>query len=108
MYKKITLLAPAIPSSKMKVAQSCPTLCNPMGYIYSPWNSPGQNTGVGSPIPSPRDLPNSGIEPGSPALQADFFYQRSHKGRPLKLTCYKSTTLQKKKKKNQPYNSKDI
>ena len=28
----------------MKVAQSCPTLCNPM---YSPRNSPGQNTGVG-------------------------------------------------------------
>ena len=25
----------------------------------------------GSPFPSPGDLPNSGIEPGSPALQAD-------------------------------------
>ena len=24
-------------------------------------------------IPFSRDLPNSGIEPGSPALQADFF-----------------------------------
>ena len=32
----------------MKVAQSCLTLCNPMNYTYSPWNSPGQNTGVGS------------------------------------------------------------
>ena len=32
---------------KVKVTQSCPTLCNPMHY-YSPWNSPGQNTGVGS------------------------------------------------------------
>ena len=78
--------------------------------LYSPWNSPGQNTGVGSlsllqgifptqgsnlgllhcrrfftswatreaqeywsgyPIPSPVDLPDTGIEPGSPALQAD-------------------------------------
>ena len=29
----------------MKVAQSCLTLCNPMDC---PWNSPGQNTGVGS------------------------------------------------------------
>ena len=77
---------------------------------YSPWNSPGQNTGVGTssllqgifPIqesnldllnfrqilyqlshkgsprtlewvayPSPADLPNPGIEPGSPVLQAD-------------------------------------
>ena len=39
--------------------------------LYNPWNSPGQNTGVGSLFPSPGDLPNSGIEPRSPALQAD-------------------------------------
>ena len=26
----------------------------------------------GLPFPSPGDLPNPGIEPGSPALQADF------------------------------------
>ena len=32
---------------KVKVAQSCPTLCDPM-KLYSPWNSLGQNTGVGS------------------------------------------------------------
>ena len=38
----------------MKVAQLCPTLCDFMDCIatpwtiYSPWNSPGQNTGVGS------------------------------------------------------------
>ena len=48
---------------------------------YSPWNSPGQNTGVGSlsllqgifPTqgPQPRDLPNPEIEIRSPALQAD-------------------------------------
>ena len=31
---------------KVKVAP-CPTFCDPMDYIYSPWNSPGQNTGVG-------------------------------------------------------------
>ena len=36
---------------------------------YSPWNSPGQNTGVGSLIPSPGDLPNPGIKPRSPAMQ---------------------------------------
>ena len=29
---------------KVKVTQLCPTLCDPMDY--SPWNSPGQNTGV--------------------------------------------------------------
>ena len=37
--------------------------------LYSPWNSPGQNTGVG--FPSPGDIPNPGIEPTSPTLQAD-------------------------------------
>ena len=31
---------------KVKVTQSCPTL-RPH-RLYSPWNSPGQNTGVGS------------------------------------------------------------
>ena len=29
---------------KVKVAQSCPALCNLVDY--SPWNSPGLNTGV--------------------------------------------------------------
>ena len=36
--------------------------------LYSPWNSPGQNTGVGT---FSRDLPKPGIEPQSPTLQAD-------------------------------------
>ena len=31
---------------KVKVAQLCPTLCDPMNCMA--WNSPGQNTGVGS------------------------------------------------------------
>ena len=33
-------------------------------WLYNPWNSPAQNTGASS-------LPNPGIEPRSPALQAD-------------------------------------
>jgi len=39
--------------------------------LYSPRDSLGQITGVGKPCPSPGDLPNPGIEPKSPALQAD-------------------------------------
>ena len=40
--------------------------------LYSPWNSQGQNTGVGNFLfPSPEDLPNPGIEPRFPAMQAD-------------------------------------
>ena len=53
----------------MKVIQSCPTLWDPMDY--SPWNSPGQNTGVGSLSLIKGILPNSGIKSRSPTLQAD-------------------------------------
>ena len=36
--------------------------------LYSPWNSSGQNTAVGS---LSRDLRNPGIKPRSPTLQVD-------------------------------------
>ena len=39
--------------------------------LYSPWNSPGQNTGVGSLSLLQGNLPNPGMEPRSPALQVD-------------------------------------
>ena len=38
---------------------------------YSPWNSPGQNTGVGSLSLHQGYLPNPGIKPRSPASQAE-------------------------------------
>ena len=94
------------------MSERCPVVSNSLRphELYSPWNSPGQNTGVdscsllqgifptqglnsglphcrqilyqlshqGSPRilewvvnPFSRDLPDPGIEPGSPALQAD-------------------------------------
>ena len=58
--------------SEVKVTQSCLTVTfmESLG-IYSPRNSPGQNTGVGSLSLIPEDLPDPGIGPGSPALQAD-------------------------------------
>ena len=37
--------------------------------LYSPWNSPGQNPGVGS-LSLSRGSPNPGIEPRSPALHS--------------------------------------
>ena len=39
--------------------------------LYSPWNSLGQNTGVGSLFLLQGIFPNPGIECRSPALQAD-------------------------------------
>ena len=37
----------------------------------SSWDSPGRKYWSGLPFPSPGDLPNLGIKPGCPALQAD-------------------------------------
>ena len=51
---------------KVRVAQSCPTLCNPMDYTYNPWNSPGQNTGVGSLSLLQGIFPTQGSNPGLP------------------------------------------
>ena len=40
-------------------------------WFLCPWDFPAKNTGVGLPFPSPVVLPDPGIEPGSPAFQAD-------------------------------------
>ena len=45
--------------------------CKILDHWYSPWNSAGQNTGVDRLSLSQEILPNPGIEPRSPALQAD-------------------------------------
>ena len=60
--------------SESEVAQSCPTLCDPMDSSLPGSRSMGfsrQEYWSGLPFPSPGDLPNPGIEPGSPALQTD-------------------------------------
>jgi len=55
------------------VAQSCPTLWNPTEptSLLCPWEFSRQEYWSRLPCPPPGDLPNPGIEPGSPALQAD-------------------------------------
>ena len=58
-----------------EVTQSCPTLCNPMDCSLPGFSVHGiffrQEYWSGLPFPSPGDLLNPGIEPGSPTLQAD-------------------------------------
>ena len=51
----------------VKVAQSRPTLCEPMDYAVH--GTPEYWSG--QPFPSLGDLSNPGIKPRSPALQAD-------------------------------------
>ena len=59
----------------LKVTQLCPTLCDHMDYIVHGilqaeyWSA--------ELFSSSGDCPNPGIEPGSPALQADFFISRA-------------------------------
>jgi len=56
----------------MLVAQSCPTLCNPMDYRPPGSSVPGilqARILEWVAFPSPGDLPSSGFEMGSPSLQ---------------------------------------
>ena len=55
---------------KVKVGQSCLTLCNPMDYTVHEILQV-RITGVGSLSFFQGDLPNPGIEPRSPTLQAE-------------------------------------
>ena len=52
--------------------------------LYSPWNSPGQNTGVGSLSLLQGIFPTQGLNPGLPLCRR-ILYQLSHKGSPRKL-----------------------
>ena len=57
--------------SDSEVAQSCPALCDPMTVANQAPPSMAfsrQEYWSGFPFPSPGDLPDPGIEPGSPAL----------------------------------------
>ena len=49
--------------------------------LYSPWNSPGQNTGVGSLSLLQGIFPTQGSNPGLPHCRG-ILYQLSHKGSP--------------------------
>ena len=62
---------------KLKFTYSCPTL-RPHG-LYSPWNSPGQNTGVGSLSLLRGIFPTQGSKPGLSHCRR-ILYQLSHKG----------------------------
>ena len=55
--------------------ESCSVVSDPLWHhgLYSPWNSPGQNTGVGSHSLLQGKPPNPGIEPRSPAKQCSKF-----------------------------------
>ena len=49
--------------------------------LYSPWNSLGQNTGVGSLSLLQGIFPSQGLNPGLPYCR-QILYQLSHQGSP--------------------------
>ena len=69
--------------SEVKVAQLGPSLCDPMNYRIHGILQARMLKCVAFPFS--RGLPNTGIEPGSPALQADSL--------PTELSIRKSSPL---------------
>ena len=70
------------------VGESCSVVSNslqPHG-LYSPWNSLGQNTGVGSLFLLQGILPAQGLNPG-PLHCRWILYQVNHKGRFSSFPC---------------------
>ena len=61
--------------TESELAQSFPTLCDPWTVAHQAPPSMGFSRHLanwsGLPFPSPGDLPDPGIKPRSPALQAD-------------------------------------
>ena len=63
---------PNVNEKRVKAAQSCPTL-------YSPWDSPGKNTGVGSLSLLQGIFPTQRSNQGFPHCR-QIFYQLNHQG----------------------------
>ena len=71
--EEAAIISAASEALKSEVAQSCPTLCDPMDCSPPGSSVRGilrQEYWSGLPFPSPGNLPDPGIEPRSPALQA--------------------------------------
>ena len=71
------------PQCKVKVAQSYPTLYNPVepARLVYPWNSPGQDTGVGCHDLLQGIFPTQGWNPGLPHCRWILYHLR-HQGNP--------------------------
>ena len=66
--------------------------CLQLHGLYSPWNSPGQNTGVGSLSLLQMILSTQTSNPGLPHCR-QILYQLSHKGSPTHPPWYSNWHL---------------
>ena len=71
--------------SESEVAQSCPTLSDPMDCsltrLLRPWDVPGKNTGVGCHFLLQEIFLTQGLNPGLPHCR-QMLYCLSHQGSP--------------------------
>ena len=83
-------------TSEVKWSQSCSTVSDSLQFhrLYSPWNSPGQNTGAGSLSRVQGIFPTQGLNPGLPQCRW-ILYQLSHKGSPRRTRQIHKTNSQK-------------
>ena len=61
-----------------EVTQSCPTLCDPMDWLFHPRDSPDKNTGVGCRFLLQGIFPTQGLNPGLPHCRQTL-YRLSHR-----------------------------
>ena len=73
---------------RAKSLQACPPLCDPHGLqptrLLCPWDSPGQNTGVGCHVLLQGIFPTQGSNPDLPHCK-EILYHLSHRGSPSLL-----------------------
>ena len=64
-------------------SESCSVMSESLWHhgLYSPWNSPGQNTGIGSCSLPQGIFPTQGLNPGLPRCRR-VLYQLSYQGSP--------------------------
>ena len=81
--QRAILRAWIINSASRKRSESCSVVSNSLRphELYSPWNSPGQNTGVGSLSLLQGIFQTQGLNPALPHCRW-ILYQLSHKGSP--------------------------
>ena len=75
-------------------SESCSVVSEslPPRGLYSPWNSPGQNTGVGSLSLFQGIFPTQGLNPGLCLHCRQILYQVNHQGSPVLLWCVLKVT----------------
>ena len=86
-------LASVILENEVKVAQSCPPLCNSMDYSHQAplsmdFSRQEKTHWSGFPFPSPGDLPDPGTEPKSPALESDSLLSEPQRKQIIFWPCH--------------------